>query len=102
MESGRIIFVGNDGTLKNIAVDSNFKTFDAGENYKGKPMMNVVFTRAVQESLKKHMKTSGSRLLYPRTDSVNINDHTAHRMASTDKNKSRENMKTVDVRLWKR
>lgn len=100
MESGRLFIVENNGTLKLMSEDSNYKTYDDGKG-KGKPPMHVIFTRTAQDSIKKQMRNSGSRFLYTRSDSVNINDHIVYR-GSLQGKVAKETTKTVDVRLWKR
>lgn len=100
MESGRLFIVEPNGTLRLMSEDNNYKTYDDGKA-KSKPPMHVIFTRTAQEGIRKQMKNTGSRFLYTRSDSVNINDHTVYR-GSLENKLGRATTKTVDVRLWKR
>ena len=100
MESGRLFIVENNGTLKLMSEDANYKTVEDGKG-KGKPPMHVIFTRTAQENIKKQLRNTGSRFLYTRSDSVNINDHMVYR-GSLHGKVGRETTKTVDVRIWKR
>jgi hypothetical protein len=103
-ESGRTFGVNNDGLL--YSVPTYFDTDKEKNASFSKPLMRIIMSRAVCDSIKAQLKPPVGRIRRPNiNDSVNVSDFMEYGSVKSAKNGNTgeryQDSRTYDVRKWK-